>query len=80
MRTERLLFVVLGLLLASSAFGQDTSCDRACLETTVDRFLEAFIKHDPTQVPLTRTVRLTENGQGLTVGDGSWRSMVGKGT
>jgi hypothetical protein len=81
MRTERLLFVVLGLLLvSSSAFAQDTPCDRACLETTVDRFLDAFIKHDPKQVPLTRTVRFTENGQLLTVGDGSWRSMIGKGT
>src|SRR5215470_6831756 len=80
MRPERVLFVVLGLLLASSAFPQDTACDRACLETTVDRFLDAFIKHDPKQVPLTRTVRFTENGQLLTVGDGSWRSMIGKGT
>src|SRR5262252_3595254 len=81
MRTERLLLVVLGLLLvSSSAFAQDTPCDRACLETTVDRFLDAFIKHDPKQVPLTRTVRFTENGQLLTVGDGSWRSMIGKGT
>ena len=56
------------------------ACDRACLESTVDQFLDAFVEHDPTLVPLTRTVKYTENGQRLPVGDGSWRTMVAKGT
>src|SRR5439155_14739195 len=56
------------------------ACDRACLESTVDQFLDAFIKHDPAQAALTRTVKYTENGQQLPVGDGSWRTMVAKGT
>ena len=80
MKTSVLLTVIAGILLASPAFAQSDSCDRACLESTVDRFLDAFIKHDPSMAPLTRTVRFTENGQRLTVGDGSWRSMIGKGT
>jgi hypothetical protein len=75
-----LLFVVGLVTTASPAFAQGTSCDRACLEATVDQFLDAFIKHDPTRVPLTLTVKFTENGQRLTVGDGSWRSMIGRGT
>jgi hypothetical protein len=29
---------------------------------------------------LTRTVKYTENGQRLSVGDGSWRTMIGRGT
>jgi hypothetical protein len=68
------------LLFASPALAQGVSCDRACLESTVDRFLDAFIKHDPKLVPMTGTVRFTENGQLLPPGDGSWRSMVGRGT
>ena len=74
--------IAIGLLLfaASSAQAQDTSCDRACLEGTVDRFIDAFIKHDPAAVPLTRTVKYTEQGQKRPVGDGSWRTMVGRGT
>jgi len=80
MKTRALLTVVAGILLASPAFAQSDACDRACLESTVDRFLDAFIKHDPSMAPLTRTVKFTENGQHLTVGDGSWRSMIRTGT
>src|SRR5262245_45852069 len=72
--------VVLLLAMASPAFAQSPACDRACLEQTVDQFLDAFIKHDPARVPLTNDVKYTENGQHLLPGDGSWRTMVGKGT
>ena len=68
------------LCVASPVFAQGNACDRACLENTVDQFLDAFVKHDPTLVPLTRTVKFTENGQRLAVGDGSWRTMTGRGT
>jgi hypothetical protein len=67
------------LLAASPLFAQTGPCDRACLEGVVDRFLDAFVKHDPAQAGLARTVKFTENGQRLPVGDGSWRSMVAKG-
>lgn len=56
------------------------TCDRACLEGWVDRYLDALIAHDPGRLPLALDVRLTENGQQLEVGDGLWRSMVGRGT
>jgi hypothetical protein len=77
---KTLLVLSLALLATSPAFAQDGACDRACLEGTVDRFLDAFVKHDPAQAPLTRTVKFTENGQQLSPGDGSWRTMTGKGT
>jgi hypothetical protein len=79
-RTFAVLAAALALFYATPVFAQDGSCDRACLESTVDRFLDAFIRHDPALAPLTRTVRFTENGQRLAMGDGSWRSMVGRGT
>ena len=75
-----ILFVLLIVAAASPAFTQGNACDRACLEGTVDTFLDAFIKHDPKAVPLTRNVKYTETGQRLEPGDGSWRTMVGKGT
>ena len=82
--TTALLFiavVALAGLPAAPALSAQTAgpCDRACLEVDVDRFLDAFVKHDPTLAPLARTVKFTENGQRLAVGDGSWRSMVAKG-
>jgi len=68
------------LTAVSPAFAQSSACDRMCLENTVDRFLDAFVKHDPKSAGLTRSSKYTENGQRLELGDGSWRTMVGKGT
>jgi hypothetical protein len=56
------------------------SCDRACLEGFVDRYLAALVAHDPARLPVTKDVRFTENGQRLRLGDGLWRTMTGLGT
>ena len=77
---RRMLLVLLIAAAASPAFAQSNACDRACLEGTVDKFLDGFIKHDPKAVPLARNIKYTENGQRLEPGDGSWRTMVGRGT
>ena len=56
------------------------TCDRACLEGFVDRYLDALVAHDPSRVPTTKMVKFTENGQRLELGDGFWRTATGKGT
>jgi hypothetical protein len=56
-----------------------SACDRACLEHFVDLYLDALIDDNPSEVPLARKVRFTENGQRLAIGDGLWRSMKSKG-
>jgi hypothetical protein len=68
-----------GLILASAAFGQ-AQCDRACLEGFVDRYLDAVIAHDPAKAPIVKNAKFTENGQKLSLGDGLWNTMSGKGT
>ena len=72
----------LAVLLAASPLRAQTpgSCDRGCLEGIVDRCLDAFVKHDPTLAPLARNVKFTENGQRLAPGDGSWRTLISRGT
>jgi hypothetical protein len=70
---------VLGILGAGPARAQAGACDRQCLEGFVDRYLDAVVKHDPRAVPLAASVRFTENGQQLSIGDGLWRSMKAKG-
>lgn len=67
------------LLASGAAVAQRASCDRACLENWVDRYLDAVIDNDPSQVPLATDVRFTEDGQQLEIGDGLWRSMKSKG-
>ena len=43
------------------------ACDRTCLEGFVDRYLDAAIAHDPKLLPLSRSVKFTENGVRLDV-------------
>jgi hypothetical protein len=55
------------------------SCNRACLESFVDRYLDAVVAHQPSRLPLAPGVRFTEDGQQLLIGDGLWRTMRSKG-
>jgi len=59
----------------------DMSCDRACLRNFVDTYLDAMAAHDPSRLPLTKDVRLTENTVPLTLHDGLWSTTtrIGKG-
>jgi hypothetical protein len=72
---------VLALFLAVPAFAQTKSgpCDRACLESFADQYMDALIAHDPKRVPLSPKLKNVENGQRLEPGDGLWRSITGKG-
>ena len=53
-------------------------CDRACLVSSMDGYMNAIFKHDPKLVPpLAKDVRMTENTGQMDVGEGVlWRSKV----
>ena len=70
---------VIALVGPGAAVHASTSCNRACLESYVDRYLDALVAHRPSMVPLAQGVRFTEDGQHLVVGDGLWRTMRAKG-
>jgi hypothetical protein len=72
--------IALASFCTDSAVAQPGACDRRCLESFVDRYLDAVIAHDPQAVPIALSVRFTENGQQLAIGDGLWRSMKAKGS
>lgn len=55
------------------------SCDRACLDGMVDRYLAALVAHDPGRLPLAAGVRFTENGIPLKLGDALWGTASGLG-
>jgi hypothetical protein len=54
-------------------------CDDACARPLVDGLLAAMIAHDPGKAPLDESVRYTENGQPLAIGDGLWRTLTARG-
>jgi len=56
-------------------------CDRACLIGISEQYLDALAAKDPKKAPLAgSTIRNTENGQRLHVGDGLWNSITARGT
>jgi hypothetical protein len=67
------LFFILSTLATLESFAEDR-CDRACLESFADRYIDAMVKHDPSSVPLTDNVKFTENGVELKVGDALWNT------
>ena len=54
-------------------------CDRACLESYIDKVLDAMIAHDPGLLPYANGVRYTENGVELRIGDGMWGTLSERG-
>jgi hypothetical protein len=74
---------VLILLTAASAFAQPAAksapCDRACLESYVDQYMDALVAHSPQRIALASHLKNTENGQRLDPGDGFWRTATAKG-
>ena len=75
--------ILLGLLAAGTAFmavpdaanAQARNCDRVCLTKVMDDYLAAAKAHDATSLPLHASVKYTENGQRVNVGDGLWRTF-----
>src|SRR5262245_17970065 len=56
-----------------------TACDRACLKTALDQYLNAVIKHDPSAAPLFVGFRQTENAVVVRNGTGVWKTVSGLG-
>jgi hypothetical protein len=55
------------------------NCNRACLEGVMDTYLGALTTRDPKKAPLSADVIYTENDQRLDIGDGSWKTLEGRG-
>ncbi|MBT5484277.1 MAG: hypothetical protein HOH14_12285 [Gammaproteobacteria bacterium] len=73
-----LVFAILTLTFFPISL-QAQECDRACLESFVDRYLDAVTDNNPDAIPIASDVRFTENGQRLNLRDGLWQTMKGKG-
>lgn len=55
-------------------------CDRACLTGIADQYLAALAARDPKRAPLASSIKFTDNGQELPIGDGFWNSASARGT
>src|SRR5277367_5478638 len=83
--TIRTILSAAGLSLAAAVFGvhpdaaaapAGTSCDRACLNAVVDRYMEALLAHDPARIRWAKHVEFTENSVPMRIGDGLWNTIT----
>lgn len=74
------MFLRLASLFAFAALaGRAADCDRTCLKTSLDQYLNAVIKHDPSAAPLFVGFRQTENAVVVRLGTGTWQTVTGLG-
>jgi hypothetical protein len=75
------LLTCLAAVLTNNAtvFAAANDCDRACLKTALDQYLNAVVKHDPSAAPLFVGFRQTENAVVVRLGAGVWRTVTGLG-
>ncbi len=55
------------------------SCDRACLEGMMSRYLGAMAAHDPAQAPLAENVEYAQDNVRLKIGQALWATISGLG-
>jgi hypothetical protein len=67
-----LRLILLGVAAFGSAYG--AACDRACLKTTLEQYLNAVVQHNPAAAPLSVGFRQTENAMVRRAGTGLWQS------
>jgi len=67
-----LRLTLLGVLAAGGALA--ATCDRACLKSALDQYLDAVLRHDPAAAPLSVGFRQTENAIVRRPGTGLWQS------
>jgi hypothetical protein len=49
------------------------SCNRECLRGFITRYLDAMVAHTPGALPVSRTVRFTEDTVDMKLGEGLWK-------
>ena len=74
-----LFLVVLCASVARTSSAAGQPCDRACLRTTLDGYLNAIVKHDPAAAPLMIGFRETENSIVVRPGNGLWKTATALG-
>ena len=74
-----LILGTIGAVFSASPVSAQQACDRACLRSMLDQYLNAVIKHDPAAAPLVVGFRQTENAINVRPGQGVWKTVTGLG-
>lgn len=55
----------------------DDKCDRECLLSVLDNYLEALAANDPSQIDVADNLKYTDNGVAAKLGQGLWTTAAG---
>ncbi|HXO44254.1 MAG TPA: hypothetical protein VN846_02185 [Candidatus Cybelea sp.] len=61
----------------AEALPDAAECDRSCLKGMLDSYFAAMLKHDPSRLPLSPSLKATENGHPVELGQGIWKTAAG---
>ncbi|HEY0961445.1 MAG TPA: hypothetical protein VGE69_03730 [Pseudomonadales bacterium] len=78
MKTASALLALACILLPPATLAQD--CDRSCLTSHLNVYLDAVIAHDPAAADLWGGFRQTENAVVIPEGQGVWQNVTGLGS
>ena len=60
----------------AAAVDHSTECPSACLKDMLDRYLAAFLKHDPSSLPVAPSIKAAENSHQIALGENAWRTVL----
>jgi hypothetical protein len=66
--------MALGSTMAAFAQSSGAACSRESLKGITDKYFAALESHNPSSLPLASTVKFTENGTEIKVGEGFWKT------
>lgn len=69
------MLALIAAVYTDTTFAQ-SSCDRGCLQQTLDRYLTAVVDNSPETAPLAVGIRQTDNAVNFAVGRGVWSSVT----
>lgn len=76
MRLRSIALLILAPIAASSLQAAAPDCDRSCLGSMLDTYMNAVVAHDAGKAPLITGFRQTENAMAIAPGKGIWKSLT----
>ncbi|MGZ6012348.1 MAG: hypothetical protein ACXWK0_10960, partial [Caulobacteraceae bacterium] len=76
---RRLLVLAAALALTAPAARAAEACGRDCLTRIADQYMDAMAAQKPDGLPWAPTVRYSENGVPMAIGDGLWGAISAHG-
>ncbi len=70
------LLIVLCSAASGAGYAAAAGCTRESLQATVDKYLDALKKGDPSLMPLGPNAKYMENRNGVPFGEGIWRTPL----